>query len=78
MQELLEEMRNNPKNIRSVDACKVAEHFFGTPRKRGSHVMWKMPWAGNPRVNLQDKGGKAKAYQVKQLLEAIDRQEEER
>jgi hypothetical protein len=32
-----------------------------------------MPWAGNPRVNLQEgNGGKAKAYQVQQLLAAID------
>lgn len=33
-----------------------------------------MPWAGDPRVNLQEgQGGKAKAYQVEQLLKAIDR-----
>lgn len=33
-----------------------------------------MPWAGDPRVNMQeDKGGRAKAYQVQQLLTAIDR-----
>jgi hypothetical protein len=33
-----------------------------------------MPWAGDPRVNLQvGEGGKAKAYQVRQALEAIDK-----
>ena len=42
-------------------------------------LIWKMPWAGNPRVNLQEgSGGKAKAYQVQQLLKAIDRLETER
>ena len=30
-----------------------------------------MPWPGDPRVNIQDKGGKAKPYQVKQVLNAI-------
>jgi len=38
-----------------------------------------MPWPGNPRVNLQrSKDGRAKAYQVGQLLNAIDRLAEER
>jgi hypothetical protein len=73
--ELMEEMRENPKNVRFSDACKLADEFFGEPRQQGtSHRIWKMPWAGDPRVNLQeDKGGKAKAYQVRQLLQAIDR-----
>jgi len=36
--------------------------------------VWKMPWPGDPRVNLQmGEGGKAKAYQVRQALQAIDR-----
>jgi hypothetical protein len=35
-----------------------------------------MPWPGDPRVNLQAaENGKAKAYQVRQLLAAIDRLE---
>jgi hypothetical protein len=38
-----------------------------------------MPWAGDPRVNLQEgSGGKAKAYKIEQLLKAIDRLETER
>jgi hypothetical protein len=33
-----------------------------------------MPWAGDPRINLQlGSGGKAKPYQVRQALQAIDR-----
>jgi hypothetical protein len=32
-----------------------------------------MPWPMDPRVNLQrTKDGKAKAYQIKQLIAAID------
>jgi hypothetical protein len=33
-----------------------------------------MPWSGDPRVNLQmGEGGKAKACQVRQALQAIDK-----
>ncbi len=31
-----------------------------------------MPWKGDPRVNIQNYKGKAKAYQVKQVLLAIE------
>lgn len=72
--DIIERMRANPRNVRFSDACKAAEAYFGQPRSRGtSHVVYKMPWAGDPRVNLQDDRGKAKSYQVKQLLAAIDR-----
>ena len=37
--------------------------------------MYKTPWAGDPRVNVQNSKGKAKAYQVRQVLMAIDRLE---
>ena len=51
---ILDEMRSDPKGVRFADACKVATHFFGEPRQRGtSHCVWKMPWPGDPRVNLQ-------------------------
>jgi hypothetical protein len=78
--EAVNEMRNNPRGIRYADACKVADAWFGKPRQKGtSHRIWKMPWAGDPRVNLQEgSGGKAKAYQIEQLLKAIDRLDAER
>jgi len=73
-------MRRNPAHVRFADVRKVATHFFGAPRNRGSsHFIWKMPWAGDPRINLQDAGGgKAKPYQVRQVLQAIDRLLEEK
>ena len=75
VEDILADMRKNPADVRFADACKVATHYFGEPRQSGtSHKVWKMPWAGDPRVNVQKgKGGKAKAYQVRQLLDAIDR-----
>jgi hypothetical protein len=68
------ELRKNPKNVRFTDLCKVCDHFFGEPRTKGtSHRVYKMPWAGDPRVNIQDHRGKAKAYQVRQVVKAIDK-----
>jgi hypothetical protein len=52
----------------------VAEHFFGKSRRSGSsHRVFKMPWANDPRVNLQADGPNAKPYQVRQLLAAVER-----
>ena len=72
--EILAEMRENPAGVRFADACKVATHYFGQPRQNGtSHKVWKMPWPGDPRINMQaGDGGKAKAYQVRQAVAAID------
>jgi hypothetical protein len=71
-------MRRAPANVRVSDACKVCEHYFGAPRQHGSsHVVYRTPWPGDPRVNLQSDKGKAKAYQVRQVLKAIDKKVEE-
>jgi hypothetical protein len=37
-----------------------------------------MPWSGDPRVNIQNDKGVAKAYQVKQVLKAIERLQNEK
>jgi len=34
---------------------------------------FKTPWPGDPRVNIQNAKGKAKPYQVRQVLQAIDK-----
>ena len=71
-------MEQNPKGIRFADLCKVCDHFFGDPRQSStSHKVYKIPWQGDPRVNIQNDKGKAKAYQVKQVLAAITRLSEE-
>ena len=64
-----------PQNMRYADLQAVCGHYFGKPRQQGtSHAVYKMPWPGDPRVNIQEgKGGKAKPYQVKQVLAAIAR-----
>ena len=72
--DLLADMRNNPRGVRFADAVKVAEAHFGDARRSGSHRVFRTPWPGDPRVNLQAaSNGMAKPYQVRQLLAAIDR-----
>ncbi len=73
--QVLRLMSSNPGNIRYDDLCKVCDCYFGECRQRGtSHRVYKTPWKGDPRVNIQKaKGGKAKAYQVKQVMKAIDK-----
>jgi hypothetical protein len=77
--DILAQMRNNPKGIRFNELCRVCDYYFGTPRQRGtSHRIYKMPWQGDPRVNIQNDKGMAKAYQVKQVLKAIERLQNEK
>lgn len=76
MEKLIAEMRANPRGVRFSDLCIVCEKCFGKPRQSGSsHRVYKTPWKGDPRVNIQNAKGMAKAYQVKQVLKAIDRLE---
>ena len=76
VEEIVANMRRNPKGIRFRDLCKVCDFYFGEARQTGSsHRIYKTPWPGDPRVNIQNAGGMAKAYQVRQVLKAIDRLE---
>ena len=62
--------------MRFNDLCKVCDHYFGAARqRRTSHRVYRTPWPGDPRVNIQNDRGKAKAYQVRQVLRAIERLE---
>ena len=71
---MLAAMPRNPKGVSFGDLCKVCEHFFGEARQSGSsHRIYRTPWPGDPRVNIQNDKGMAKAYQVKQVLKAIER-----
>jgi hypothetical protein len=68
----LNQMQASPTGVRFADLARVCEHFFGPARQSGSsHAVFKTPWPGDPRVNIQNHKGKAKAYQVRQVLEAI-------
>ena len=64
----IDQMRREPTNVRFGDLKKVCKEKFGKPRQLGtSHAISKTPWIGDPRINIQDDKGKAKAYQVRQV-----------
>ena len=73
VEKILEQMRTEPANVRFSELQRVCETYFGKPRQNGSsHAIYKTPWPRNPRVNIQNNKGKAKAYQVRQVLLAIE------
>ena len=76
VEKLLNQMRSEPANVGFNDLKKVCQTYFGKPRQDGSsHAIFKTPWPGDPRVNIQNAKGKAKPYQVKQVLQAINKLE---
>lgn len=76
--DIIAAMRSNPGGVRFSDLCKVCDHYFGQSRQTsGSHRVYKTPWSGDPRVDIQNDKGRAKTYQVKQVLRAIERMEVE-
>jgi hypothetical protein len=56
---LVEAMRRKQQNVAYNDLYAVCEHYFGEPRQTGtSHAVFKTPWQGDPRVNIQNDNGK--------------------
>ena len=74
---LRKKLKEQPEAVRFDELHALCEEIFGAPRSSGgSHVVFKTPWPGDPRVNIQrTKGGKAKPYQVRQVLKAIEKME---
>ena len=76
VEEIVAKMKRIPFGFRFRDLRKVCDFYFGEARQKGSsHRIYRTPWPGDPRVNIQNAGGMAKAYQVRQVLRAIDRLE---
>ncbi|MBP5989527.1 MAG: toxin HicA [Proteobacteria bacterium] len=74
IEKVLEKMKASPAGLRFIDLKKVCEHYFGSARQSGtSHAVFRTPWPGDPRVNIQNDKGKAKVYQVRQVLAAIQK-----
>ena len=73
---LLAAIRRNPSNGRFSDLAKLCDAYFGNPRnKASSHRIYRTPWPGDPRVNIQNAKGNAKPYQVRQVIKAIEKLE---
>lgn len=73
IQDAIRELEGQETNVRFQRLLIIAENFFGKPRISGSHHIFKMPWAGDPRMNLQKVSGKAKPYQVRQVVQCLKR-----
>lgn len=70
---LIDRFKNNPRGVKFDDACKIAM-LFGFEEKggKGSHRVFAKEGV-KEIINLQNVGGEAKPYQVRQLLTIIER-----
>ena len=64
---------DNPNNVKFSDLIQICTKYFGVPRITGSHHIFKTPWIGDPRINIQKDGKMAKPYQVKMVRNAIEK-----
>jgi hypothetical protein len=65
----------NVQNVLFADLLKICKKYFGKPRIRGSHYIFKTHWKGDPRINLQKVDKMAKSYQVRDVKKAIEKVE---
>ncbi len=69
---LLRKIMAGAHNVRFAELRRLAEAFgYRLDRVNGSHHIFEHASADRP-LNLQNVGGKAKAYQVRQLLRDIE------
>ncbi|MCE2440768.1 MAG: toxin HicA [Candidatus Latescibacteria bacterium] len=75
--EILKALRDNPNGVRFSDLVRICDDYFEEPRQKGTnHRVYRMPWPGDPRVNIQNDKGMAKPYQVRQVIRAIEKLED--
>jgi predicted RNA binding protein YcfA (HicA-like mRNA interferase family) len=73
VEKTLKHARAGSRNLRFADVCRLAEGFgFRLARVKGSHHIYSHP-SMPELVNLQAVNGKAKPYQVGQLLDLVER-----
>lgn len=71
-------LERNPNGIKFSQLAKILEERFGKPRQVGtSHRIYRTPWQGNPRLNIQNRRGMAKPYQVRQAIAALRKMAEQ-
>ena len=74
---MLAKWRKNQAGVRFADLERVCQVYFGKPRRKGSHLVYRTPWQRVPFVNIQNYRGQAKPYQVRQVLKAVYLKESE-
>jgi len=71
--ELLDELNSNIKNIRFARLCNILNEFgFEFKGGKGSHRIFARSGI-EEMINVQDVKGKAKPYQVRQIIKIIER-----
>lgn len=69
---LLQKVLAGTHNVRFEEIYRLAEAFgYRLDRVSGSHHIYEHPQSSRP-LNLQNVGGKAKSYQVRQFLRDIE------
>ena len=71
LEKVIDNLAHNPRGVKFSELSKVLDEWFGEPRTTGSHRIYRTPWQGDPRLNIQNAKGMAKAYQVRQAIRAL-------
>ncbi len=73
VRKLLAAIRNNPKDVRFDDACKVAEWLGFEPKGgKGSHRTFSRH-GEKTALNFQNRNGRIAFYQARQLIAMMDK-----
>jgi hypothetical protein len=75
-EKLIASVRENPKDVRFEDACKIAGWLGFHPGGKSSHYAYSRP-GERSGLNFQNRGGKIPLYQAKQLIDMIEKYEDE-
>jgi hypothetical protein len=71
---LIAKIRNNPKDVRFDDACKIAEELGFTGKGgKGDHNSFSRTGEVDGLNFQKRQGGKIKPYQARQLIKMIDK-----
>jgi hypothetical protein len=74
IEKILEMMRREPGNVSFNSSGRINRSKSWLTRGDANGTLVKTtPWPGDPRVNIQNAKGKAKPYQVRQVLQAIEK-----
>ena len=71
--EIYEKLKNNPRNVRFEELCKAAELFGFRFRVEKAAIEFTSERGSKKSLNFQNVKGKAKPYQVRQLLKVIEK-----
>jgi len=72
IENLFKDVSENQKNVRFNDLVRLVTAFgFKHLRTKGDHQVFRHPKAPNEPLNLQDRKGEAKPYQVRQFLKLV-------